>query len=220
MLGRCQPPGRSPISQDAKRLLFAPIDWVKLSARREAQGPTDSEVITLGDPASGDELLLLRFAVKLPPRARVQRAIVVLDPMPQCASRPAEIRLELSQVLSSWRSQSLSWSRQPQISLPMQVATVRALPARPLRLDVTGQLRQWQEHPHRHHGLGLSAAGTGPGMACYTAGLTAGRGPRLEVYLAPPRRPKRAVDAGDQDATKTPDAGPDAADEASRGRPG
>jgi hypothetical protein len=217
VLGRCQPSGRPPVSQDSERLLFAPVDWVKLSANEQPQAPADSELITLGDPAAGGELLLLRFSVKLPTTARVQRALVVLDPMPQCASRPGQIRLELSQVLSSWRSESLSWSRQPKIGLPMQVATIRTLPARPLRLDVTGLLRQWQNHPRRHHGLGLSAVGTGPGRACYAAGLTTGHGPRLEVYLAPPKRPKRAVDAGDANATEALDATPDAVDEADAG---
>jgi hypothetical protein len=213
VLGRCQPPGRPPVSLDAERLLFGPIDWVKLSAKQEPQAPTDGEVITLGDPAAGSELLLLRFATKLPPGARVQRAFVVLAPMPQCASRPAAIRLELSHVLSSWRSESLSWSRQPKLGLPMRVATVRTLPARPLRLDVTDLLRQWQSHPNRHHGLGLSAAGTGPGKACYTAGLTGGHGPRLEVYLAPAKLLQRAGDAGDagdSSETEARDAAPDA----------
>jgi hypothetical protein len=152
---------------------------------------------------------LRRFAVKLPPKARLQRALLVMDPMPQCTRLPGRIHLELSHVLSPWRSGSISWSRQPDLSLPMRASTVTATPPLPVRLDVTELVREWGEHRGRYYGLGLNAAGRGPGRACFTTGLTWGTGPRLEVFLAPEKKKKKRKRAADAGADAASDAGAD-----------
>lgn len=187
-------------------MLFAARPWVKLTAAGSQDSRAPSATLTLGDPEEGPSLLLLRFAVALPPERSIQRALLVLDAMPDCARLPGRVQLELAQVRSRWQPDAVSWSRRPELDMPMRAGAVHATPHRPLRLDVTKLVRQWGEHRGRYHGLAVLAQGEGPGPACFTTGATWGQGPRLEVYLAPVKTKRDAgADAAD-------DAGPDAGD--------
>lgn len=211
--GRCRPASRPPVHLEAQRITLAAADWIGLSASDGPVRPPRAEQITLGDPRRGEDLLLLRFAAELPTDAQVERALLVLDALPRCARRPARVRVELQHVLSPWRSTTASWTQRPKLGLPMKATTFPVLPARPLRLDVTALLEGWRSHRNRYHGIGLSAVGSGPGMACYASGLGVGRAPRLEIYLAPPDRADAGIGA-DADAASRPrsprsDAGPD-----------
>jgi hypothetical protein len=207
-LGRCRKKGTVPVSTKAEKLTFQPEDlaWIHGSSivAPSELGPT----IRLGK--RGDhETLLMRYAIELPEKAKVQRALLVLDPMPECAPRPGRIALELAHVLSPWRSAELTRGSQPRLDLPMRLADMRATPAQALRIDVTEIVRRWAKHRKRYHGVALIANGASDTGACFTTGLTWGEGPRLQIFL----RPDQPADAGtDADAEAGADADTDAGD--------
>lgn len=204
VLGRCRMEGTTPVSERAPRLVFEPEDMGLYTGERALPLSEMGPAIALGQRGSS-ALLLMRFAVSYPPGARLQRAFLALDPLPDCARRPGRVTLELAQVLSPWRSIDLSHERLPKMTVPMRAATVSATPAHPLRLDVTELVRQWGRTRERYYGLALLADGDSDTGACYTSGLEWGAGPRLEIYLWP----KEPKDAG-VDADAEPDAGDDA----------
>jgi uncharacterized membrane protein YgcG len=184
VLGRCRDAGTMPISTDAPRLTFAPADLAYI-ADGLVQGPDQlDETIVLGQ-RDQPRTLLMRFAVQWPDGERLQRALLVLEPMPRCPRRPGRLRLSLAHLTEPWTSKGLSLGRLPDRSLPMSAGSIGATPAQPLRLDVTEIVRAWDAHDKRYHGLALSAEGDSDSGACFTTGLTVGHGPRLEVYLWP-----------------------------------
>ncbi len=203
-----------PVSTKAERLVFLPEDlaWMRGST---IVGSTDlGPTITLGKRGQSDTLLM-RYSIELGQIARVQRALVVLDPMPDCVRRPGRIALELAHVVSPWRSAQLTRGNQPRLDLPMALPDTAATPARPLRIDVTEVVRAWAKDRKRFHGLAIIANGTSDTGACFTSGLTWGESPRLQIFL----RPLEAADAGpDGDADASGDAETGAAGEA--GAPG
>jgi hypothetical protein len=167
------------------------------------------DVIELGAGHDG-RVLLLRFAVGWPAAGRLQRAYLVLDPMPQCLHRPGPIRIDVAHVLEPWRSAELSPGRPPRLDTPRRAGEIAATPPRPLRLDLTEVVQEWQQHRGRYHGLALTASGENASTACYTTGASWGRGPRLEIYLWPAEKDAGAdADAGDA-GTDARDAGKDA----------
>ena len=204
-LGRCRKKGTIPVSAKPAKLTFKPVDlaWINESG---IVGPSElGPTITLGKRGV-TETLLMRYAVELPEDAKVQRALLVLDSMPDCARRPGRIALELAHVLSPWRSAQLTRGNQPRLDLPMRVADTTATPARPLRIDVTEVVRAWAEDRKRYHGIALIANGTSDTGACFTSGLTWGEGPRLQIFLRPPKVADAGADA-DADAADDAEAG-------------
>ncbi len=196
VLGRCRKPATMPVSANAPRLTFEPVDLAWLNGdgvrARDEVGPR----FVFGK--RGEEAILyLRFAVAIPAEAELQRALLTLEPMP-CANRPGRVTFEVAQVLAPWASSDVTFGSRPELGLPMQLAEISATPARALRLDVTELVAAWQRHHNRYHGVALRGIGDSDSGACYTSGLERGRGPRLDVYLWP-----------DEDAGKTeaPDAG-------------
>jgi hypothetical protein len=211
LLGRCRPVAKAPVSVEAERLVLAPVALARLSAREPVSRAAESDTLVLGDPAEGESLLLLRFALQLPATARIEAAVLRLDPMPACGVMPASVELELSHVLSPWRPETVSWTRRPALGLPMRTAPIVAAPPKPFRLDVTELVREWRDHPERFHGLGLLASGSGPGSACFASGLRSADGPRLELYLAPTL--DAGADAGDAGRPDAADAAHDGAED-------
>jgi len=191
-----------PVSTKAEMLVFQPEDLAWMSGSGIIGSADLGPTITLGKRGQ-TETLLMRYSIELEQDARVQRALVVLDPMPDCVRRPGRIALELAHVLSPWRSAQLTRGNQPRLELPMRLPDAAATPARPLRIDVTEVVRGWAKDRKRFHGLAIIANGTSDTGACYTSGLTWGEGPRLQIYL----RPVKAADAGaDGDADANGDA--------------
>ncbi len=207
VLGRCRKASRVPITDKASRQVMAPVDVAQISSGSKG-GLEIPEILVLGRQDDGPSKLLLRFALKLPKKTKLQRALLVLEPLPKCTRLPGRLRLELSHILSPWNSKSVSWARQPKMSLPMAAADQPAVPPKPIRLDVTELVRQWAQHRSRYHGLALIASGTSPSGVCYASGLSWGQGPRLELYLLPKKKKKKKkakTDAGAADGGK--DAG-------------
>ncbi|MBI4703030.1 MAG: hypothetical protein HY744_18085 [Deltaproteobacteria bacterium] len=194
VLGRCRPGAALPVGASAMRIDFTPERLARLTSAGAALGPGPAETIVLGRPDEGTTMLLLGFVLRLPADAKLQAALLVLQPAPGCPPETGELDLELAQVLSPWRPEDLSWARRPELGLPMRAATLRAAPPRALRLDVTELVEQWREHAGRYHGLALLARSDARSGACFGDGLGAVAGPHLELYLAP--RPEGGPDAG------------------------
>jgi hypothetical protein len=215
VLGRCRSDGTMPVSTEATELRFDPEDlaWI---VNGEALGPdTVGDTIVLGRRGQSDALLLLRFAVAIPEDGKLQRAYLVLDPMPQCPRQPGRIRIDVAHVLEPWRAVELGPGRRPRLDTPRRAGEIAATPAQALRLDVTEIVEEWQEHKRRYHGLALSASGESATGACFTSGTAHGNGPRLVVYLWPPEKDAGADGDADADAAADAgDAGRDAAGEA------
>jgi len=204
VLGRCRAGGKPPVSAEARRLEFPVTDLAALCADDCSEPAEALETIRLGGGPSHHRSVLLGFAIRLPPEARVQAALLVLDPVPGCSRGPAELELTLAQVLSPWDSRTVGHSRLPTLGLPKRAAAWAAMPARALRLDVTGFIAPSAEHRKRLFGIALRVSAEGPGAACYSTGLSSGRPPRLEIYLdpEPPKGPTSGdrADAGGSDA--------------------
>jgi hypothetical protein len=210
VLGRCRKDKTMPISVDAPLLRFDPEDLAWLDGARAVGKSELGDRIVLGREGESSARLLMRFAVTMPPAARVQRALLELEPLPDCARRPGRMVVEVAHVLSPWRSAEVA-SPGPELGLPMRAAEVAITPAQRLRLDVTDVVKEWARHPKRYHGLALMASGDSPTGACYTTGLTNGSGPRLSIFLWP-ELPDAGADAdadgGDEDEDGgTPHAG-------------
>jgi hypothetical protein len=215
VLGRCRVNKTMPVSARAPRLTFEPVDLALLTDGTATPQQELPATIVLG---KHDEVttLMMRFAVKLPEDARVQRALLLLEPMPECLRRPGRVDLELAHVLSPWSSSELARGKRPELSLPMTTAGTTATPARPLRIDVTELVRAWEQNRKRYHGLALLARGEGDTGACFTSGISWGRGPHLDIYLWPREKDagtdaaSDAGDAGDAGDAEAGDAGADA----------
>jgi hypothetical protein len=206
VLGRCRKDKTMPISSQAPRLEFEPEDLLWLDGD-VALGPDDiGDRIVLGKAGAGGAKLLMRFSVSLPAAGRLQRALLILDPLPQCARRPGRIAVEVAHVLSPWESSQPKAGDPPRLSLPMRAGESPVTPPRPLRLDITEIVKAWAEHRTRYHGLALMASGDSPTGACFTTGVTWGTGPRLHIYMWP-EPPDAGADAADGSADAGKDAG-------------
>jgi len=216
-LGRCRPRMADPVAIDAQRLAFSPVDLAQVNGSGESGRTELDAAFRLGKKGDVAQVLL-RFAVKLPADARLQRALLVLEPLPRCERRAGRVSIELAQVLASWTSQTVARTRLPRTGLPMRAGDFAIMPVQPIRIDVTELVSDWLRHRRRYHGLLLSASGTSPTGGCYATGAAEGRGPSLELFFqtAPPDAGTDAADAaGDGSADAAGDAA--AADAATDG---
>ena len=195
VLGRCRRNKTLPVATKSMRVSYAPEDIAEVDGNA-TRGPAKlGPFFLLGKKGAGETKLLMRFKVELPVETVLQRALLVLEPMPRCGRRPGYVRLELADLLAPWQSDTVSSRRLPRMSTPMFTGNHAVLPARALRLDVTSLVRQWEEHRGRYHGVALIASGTSPSGGCYSTGLMVGKGPRLELFLA---AVKKKVSCGPQ----------------------
>ena len=171
-----------PVSADAPMLAFEPVDIAYL-ADGAVRGRNDlREELIIGQRGRSTKLVM-RFAVAIPPEEKLQRALLVMDPLPRCPRQPGRVRLEVAHVLAPWKSAELSAASPPELSLPMYAGDVTVTPEKALRVDVTDVVRQWATHRSRYHGLALQGVGDSATGACFTSGVAWGRGPRLEICL-------------------------------------
>lgn len=184
VLGRCRETGTMPISTDAAMMTFEPVDLAYVAPGGVQARADLDEALVIGRRGEAAQLVM-RYAVTIPPERKLQRALLVMDPLPRCPRQPGRIRLEVAHVLAPWSSGELSPARLPKLSLPMHAGDLTVTPARALRVDVTDVVREWAEHRSRYHGLALQGVGDSATGACFTSGVAWGRGPRLEIYLWP-----------------------------------
>src|SRR5690606_25714863 len=103
VLGRCREPGTQPVSTLAPRLTAVPEDVAWVDGREVQPRDALAPLLRLGR-ADDRSALYMRFALELPDEARVQRALLLLDPMPDCPTQPGRLVLEVAPVLAPWRS--------------------------------------------------------------------------------------------------------------------
>jgi hypothetical protein len=208
VLGRCRKKATMPVSADATRVEYPPVDVAWLGGDDAQSLGSLGDKIVLGKRGAA-ETLVLRFAVKLPPEKKLQKALLRLEPLARCERAPGRIALELADVIAPWSSAQLARGRRPKLGIPMRIADTSATPARPLLLDVTELVRRWQQHEGRFHGVALLAHGNSASGACFSSGVSDAVGPRLQVFFWPPADAgSDASDGGDAEGGQ--DAGADA----------
>lgn len=207
VLGRCREAGSIPASTLARRLSLAASEVLLLG---DEEGDRDVRGVALGEatlllrwPLEELDRALAERAARVakagaprtaapidrgkaaaPGSEPVQRALLVLEPLPDRPVEPGTLALEVAEILEPWAATSTSARSIPRTGLPMRAGSVATAPRRPLRLDVTELLRAWSKGT-RGHGLALVATPRGGGRAWYALSGPDRVSPRLEVYLAP-----------------------------------
>ena len=136
-------------------------------------------------------MLLLRFALDLPPGITVVEAHLVLDRAPAVGDAdPAPVVLHAARILDPWDARSIAWGRPPRLDEARFPATdASTTRAGTVRIDVRTLVRRWRLHAHDDQGIAILADGSTPtGMAFAVAD---GRGratipPSACSYRAPP----------------------------------
>jgi hypothetical protein len=141
------------------------------------------ETVALGRAEGGTVALLLRFAASWRDDADVLSAYVVLDPVDSALPATQPAVFESARILEPWQPAVVSWGRQPRLDLPKLAAVVRAIPGTPVRIDVTGLVREWSLRRADDHGLALLVHGDDVVGSAFAMGITGGAGPRLEAYV-------------------------------------
>ncbi|MGK3976149.1 hypothetical protein WMF38_31140 [Sorangium sp. So ce118] len=180
--GRCRPASALPSPIDARRVLLPPADVAVLAEDGDA-APGLPDAVALGRAATGDVVLLLRFAPTFGVDADIASAFVVLEPTPLAPPAEGALTLDVARILEPWRSETATWGRQPRLSIPEPAALVRRRPTTPLRIDVTALVRGWARRRLDDHGIAILAPGSDAVGAAYSMGLSQGTGPLLEVYV-------------------------------------
>ncbi|HMJ12071.1 MAG TPA: hypothetical protein VK524_11690 [Polyangiaceae bacterium] len=189
LANRCVPLGSEPVAIETLRVVLTPSDIAVVTANgpRPAQGVPG--VVRFGSAQDGPTALFLRFAPVRARAQRIDRAFLLLEPMPGAAGGHDDVQVEALHVGSSWDDASLSWSRQPRVGLPKSPGLARSSPPSTLRIDVTELVRHQRERSHADVAIAVKAGGGSGAGAVFATGATRGLGPRLELYV------RRAPDA-------------------------
>lgn len=140
------------------------------SARRLVVRPTDIAYVRSGDGASGGALptvfalgrdggkLFLRFAVPMPPTAKVVEAYVVLRRSPAVDDDPAPVSLHATRIVQGWSGGSVSWAFQPRTTEARSPSTLVEPGGSPLvRLDVRELVGHWGRRDPMDQGIAIVA---------------------------------------------------------------
>ena len=192
--GRCVTHGAAPAIATARRMLYPAVDVAYVRA-----GDTSDEGMAVAALGCGERaLLLLRFAVRLPPEASVVEAYLLLERATEVDDDPAPLALHAARVTEPWDSASISWARQPHIDdLGAPVTRVGSASGPVVRLDVRDIVRRWRRRARDDFGLAVLAEGTsstGFSVALAPALHAVRPGIRVDPALAGPEdEPARAI---------------------------
>ncbi|MEO7328120.1 MAG: hypothetical protein ABI193_06055 [Minicystis sp.] len=184
IVGRCRAPDEPPSPPDTRRVLLAPTDLAVIaSTLLGSPGAPVPETLALGRASDGTVALLFRFVATWRDDAEVRSAFVVLDPLEGALPPSVGASFETARILEPWRSSTVSWGRQPRVDLPRLTSVVRPRSGAPVRIDVTPLVRDWSQRLPDDHGIALIVQGRDAIGGAYSMGVSAGSGPRLEVYV-------------------------------------
>ncbi|MFO0755856.1 MAG: hypothetical protein U0359_05165 [Byssovorax sp.] len=184
VVGRCRAPDEPPSPTDTRRLFVPPAEVAVIASSAVGRsGAPLPETLALGRAGDGTVELLLRFVAPFRDDADVVSAFLVLDPLDGALPPEGGAPFETARILDPWQAATVSWGRQPRLSLPKLAGVIRPRAGSPVRVDVTALVRAWSERSPDDHGIALIVAGNDPVGGAYGMGITGGSGPRLEVYL-------------------------------------
>jgi hypothetical protein len=171
--GRCVARGATAAIDTARRLVFAPEDLAYLTPGGDRRDPSIGVLGSLREPRS---LILLRFAVPLPPEANVLEAYLVLERATEIDADPGQLMLHTARIVDPWDSRSVSWPRQPRLheaGAPVTPVTSTSGPL--VRLDVRTIVQRWRRRSGDDFGVAILAEGATPtGIALALAPLVGG----------------------------------------------
>jgi hypothetical protein len=174
----------------ARRLVLAPTDAVYLAAGDTApKGGETARVATLGRARDAGSVVLLRFALDVPPEATILGAYVVLDRAPAIDADPSPIALHAARIVQAWDAQSVSWGRAPFLSDARSPVTTVDDARTSVRLDVRILVQRWRAHARDDHGIAIVADRSSASGVAFT--LADGAGASEERALALPVRSLR-----------------------------
>jgi hypothetical protein len=158
--GRCAARAASAAIDTARRLVGLPVD-VAYVTRAGARCPV--VVGTLGGGDHGDALLLLRFAVDLPPEAQVLEAYLLLERATPATPIAGSWALHAAEVVDPWTSRSVSWAKRPRVrEVDAPIAPISPAAGPLVRLDVRGIVQRWRARAGDDFGIAVLAEGRGP----------------------------------------------------------
>jgi hypothetical protein len=189
--GRCVAQGATAAIDNGRRLLFAPVDEAFVPRADGSAG--DAAVVTLGRARDGGALVLLRFALQLPPEVTLLEAYLLLERAGDVDMDPAPIALHVARVVDPWDGASVSWARSPRIEETGAPVT-RVWPASgPLvRLEVRDIVQRWRRRGHDDFGVAIVADGATPTGVSFAWRPFPTAFDRRDAILEPP--PSAALD--------------------------
>ena len=143
-------------SYQARRLVIAPVDVVRL-ASSDTDRASASRVATLGRARDASAVLLLRFAVDLPPAATILEADLVLQRASPFDADPTPVLLHAARILDPWNGGAIAWGRAPRLEEAGGPVTAIDDARRSVRIDVRPLVRRWRSHAPDDQGIALLA---------------------------------------------------------------
>jgi len=169
----------------SRRLLYSPV---AAAVVRPGDGHASlPDVATLARARDAGSLLLLRFAVDLPPGTTVVEAHLLLDRAPAVDVDPAPIVVHAARIAEPWEPRSTSWARVPRIEEVDPPRTTVSSPRRVVRLDVRSLVRRWRLHASSDQGIALVTDRASPSGMAFA--LADGSGSTDDAPAVPPLRP-------------------------------
>jgi hypothetical protein len=181
--GRCVGRGAVVAISTARRLVFEPVD-VGCVRCGTSGGDGPPPTARLGLP--GGPIVLLRFAIDLPPEANVLEAYIDLERVGGSDTDPEPIALHASRIAAPWDERSIAWANLPRLDeVGAPVTRVRAASGPRVRIDVRDIVERWRRRDRDEFGIAVLAEGAGAtGMAfALRPTPSAARPPELEPYV-------------------------------------
>jgi hypothetical protein len=173
-----------PVARDSERLVLSPVELAVATDGGESSAPA----VTLGSARDENASFYVRFGSSYKGR-EVAAAFLLLTVSPGTEPEPEDVPLEVWALGKSWSQASLSRGVVPGRARPMVRGIARSSPPSPVRVDVTRIIRELSRTPADDGVAIVASASHGAGVTLVTSAAGA---PRLEVYLARPRRPAGA----------------------------
>lgn len=177
---RCVPLGSEPVSENSQRRVAEVTELAIIASRGDFDGGLPG-FVALGAERTGTVELLLKFEPIWRAAGSIDQAFLLLDPLPQSRSGPAQVAVDVWRVEHSWSHADVTWRSQPALGYPKASGIAHSNGA-PLRIEVTHLVNYLREHPEHDYGLALRAGAVHDTGVSYATGVAGGSAPRIEVY--------------------------------------